>query len=75
MNERDIVFYLAAIIGKLFSEGQTKINRTPLGGLLERDFPKYGVGINLTKWLEAACAIRGDAKVVPQGNRIFVVKV
>jgi len=78
MERIGIVLILAGLIAKCFNEGRTKIGRSELGGMLERDFPKNGWGHSLTEWLEEACKLVPGAKieVVPAGtrNRIFVVQ-
>ena len=74
MERIGIVYILAGLIAKCFNEGKTKIGRTELGGMLERDFPKYGFGFGLTDWLKEACNLVPGAQVVTEGNRIFVVK-
>jgi hypothetical protein len=75
MEKIGIVYILAGLIAKCFNESKFKIGRTELGGMLERDFPKNGVGFELTDWIRAACELVPGAKVVPEGNRIFVIKV
>jgi hypothetical protein len=75
MERIGIVYILAGLIAKCFLQGKTKIGRTELGGMLERDFPKNGVGFDLTDWITEACGLVPGAKVVPEGNRIYVVKI
>ena len=68
------VYILAGLIAKAFKAGNYKIGRTELGGQLERDFPQNGWGHKLTNWLEEACSLVPGAKVITEGNRVFVVK-
>jgi len=75
MERIGIVYILAGLIAKCFLEGKTKIGRTELGGMLERDFPKNGFGFDLTDWITEACNLVPGAKVVPEGSRIYVVKI
>jgi hypothetical protein len=75
MERIGIVYILAGLIAKCFNEGKTKVNRSRFGEMLERDFPKYGVGFELTTWLTEACDLVPGAKIVREGNRIFVIKV